>query len=114
MLAMSRDLGLSYKAAFVLCHKMREAMAEELKGRAVGGEGKVAEVDGGYFGGYVKPANLREDRVDRRFCARTSPASASASSSIRERNGNSLPAVFKTEGAGACLGSSRASPTARS
>ena len=33
MLAMSRDLGLSYKAAFVLCHKMREAMAEELKGR---------------------------------------------------------------------------------
>src|ERR1700755_1864548 len=25
MLAMSRDLGLSYKAAFVLCHKMREA-----------------------------------------------------------------------------------------
>src|SRR5258706_8121492 len=30
MLAISRDLGLSYKAAFVLCHKMREAMAEEL------------------------------------------------------------------------------------
>ena len=33
-------------------------MAEELKGRMVGGEGKIAEVDGGYFGGYVKPANL--------------------------------------------------------
>jgi hypothetical protein len=35
------------------------------------GEGKVAEVDGGYFGGYVKPRNLAEDRVDRRlahFC----------------------------------------------
>src|SRR6185437_5390082 len=67
MLALSRDLGLSYKAAFVLCHKMREAMAVELKGRVVGGEGKVAEVDGGYFGGYVKPANLREDRKDRRL-----------------------------------------------
>ena len=26
MLAMSRDLGISYKAAFVFCHKMREAM----------------------------------------------------------------------------------------
>jgi hypothetical protein len=36
-------------------------MAEELKGRVIGGEGKVAEVDGGYFGGYVKPANLREN-----------------------------------------------------
>ena len=67
MLAMSRDLGLSYKAAFVLCHKMREAMAEEMRGRTVGGEAKVAEIDGGYFGGYVKPANHREDRKDRRF-----------------------------------------------
>src|SRR5580704_15227562 len=46
MLAMSRDLGLSYKASFVLCHKMREAMAAELKGRTMGGEGKTAEVDG--------------------------------------------------------------------
>jgi hypothetical protein len=32
MLAMSRDLGLSYKSAFVLCHKLRKAMAEEMKG----------------------------------------------------------------------------------
>jgi transposase-like protein len=41
-LALSRDLGTSYKASFVLCHKLREAMATELKGRVVGGEGKVA------------------------------------------------------------------------
>jgi hypothetical protein len=32
-LALSRDLGLSYKSAFVLLHKLREAMAEELRGR---------------------------------------------------------------------------------
>ncbi|MEA2962028.1 MAG: hypothetical protein QOI46_2126, partial [Alphaproteobacteria bacterium] len=51
----SRDLGLSYKSAFVLLPKLREAMAEEMKGRVVGGEGKPAEIDGGYFGGYVKP-----------------------------------------------------------
>src|SRR5580700_2951832 len=44
-LALSRDLGTSYKAAFVMAHKLREAMAEELKGRMVGGVGKVAEVD---------------------------------------------------------------------
>src|SRR6185437_7332184 len=66
-LAISRDLGLSYKSAFVLLHKLREAMAEEMKGRVVGGEGKTAEVDGGYFGGYIKPANLKADRIDRRF-----------------------------------------------
>src|SRR5271156_6198394 len=67
MLALSRDLGTSYKTAFVLAHKMREAMAVELRGRTLGGPGKVAEVDGGYFGGYVKPANLKEHRADRRL-----------------------------------------------
>ncbi len=67
-LALSRDLGVSYKCAFVLLHKLREAMAEEMKGRVVGGEGKTAEVDGGYFGGYAPPANLkREYRRDRRY-----------------------------------------------
>jgi hypothetical protein len=66
-LALSRDLNVSYKCAFVLLHKLREAMAEELKGRVVGGEGKAAEVDGGYFGGYIKPANHRENRRDRRL-----------------------------------------------
>lgn len=36
-LALSRDLGLAYKSAFVLAHKMREATAKELKGRTIGG-----------------------------------------------------------------------------
>jgi transposase-like protein len=71
-LALSRDLGLSYKTAFVLLHKCREAMAEEMKGRVVGGEGKEAEIDGGYFGGYVKPANQKEHRRDRRLIANQS------------------------------------------
>jgi transposase-like protein len=72
MLAMSRDLGLSYKAAFVLAHKMREAMAAEIKGRQLGGEGTEVSVDGGYFGGYQKPANLKENRRDRRMAATAS------------------------------------------
>src|ERR1700680_1248405 len=66
MLALSRDLGTQYKTAFVLAHKIREALASEVRQTASGGEGKRAEVDGGYFGGYVKPANHRENRVDRR------------------------------------------------
>src|ERR1700683_3830886 len=66
-LALSRDLCVSYKCAFVLLPKLREAMAEEMRGRVVGGEGKEAEVDGGYFGGYIKPANLKEKRLDRRL-----------------------------------------------
>jgi hypothetical protein len=67
MLAMSRDLGLSYKTAFVLCHKMREAMSEEMKGRRNVDDRPEAEIDVAAFGGYVKPANLREDPIDRRF-----------------------------------------------
>jgi len=98
MLALSRDLGLSYKTAFVLCHKMREAMAEEMKGRIVGGVGKEAEIDGGYFGGYIKPANHKESRIDRRR-AYNQNGKRQAVVIVRERNGNSVPAVFGTEGA---------------
>src|ERR1700679_834267 len=51
MLAMSRDLGVQYKVAFVLCHKLREAMAADTHSLTVGGEGKVAEIAGMYAGG---------------------------------------------------------------
>src|SRR6185312_14416282 len=95
-LALSRDLNVSYKCAFVLLHKLREAMAAELKGRVVGGEGKVAEVDAGYFGGYVKPANHRQHRADRRLAANQS-GKRKAVIIVRERGGNSVPAVFKSE-----------------
>src|SRR6185437_7563488 len=96
-LAISRDLNVSYKCAFVLLHKLREAMAEEMKGRVVGGAGKTAEVDGGYFGGYVKPANHRENRRDRRLAINQN-GKRKAVVIIRERNGHSVPAVFGTEG----------------
>lgn len=95
-LALSRDLNVSYKCAFVLLHKLREAMATELKGRVIGGEGKVAEVDGGYFGGYIKPANMKENRRDRRF-VRNQNGKRKVVVIVRERGGNGVPAVFKSE-----------------
>jgi transposase-like protein len=98
MLAMSRELGLSYKAAFVLCHKMREAMAAEMRGRQIGGEGAEASVDGAYFGGYRKPANLREHRVDRRK-AEHQTGKRQVVVVIRQHGGDSIPAVFKSEAA---------------
>src|ERR1700733_11668451 len=99
-LALSRDLNVSYKCAFVLLHKLREAMAAELKGRVIGGEGKIAEVDGGYFGGYIKPANIRENRRDRRL-VRNQNGKRKVVVIVRERGGNSVPAVFSTESAAA-------------
>jgi transposase-like protein len=95
-LALSRDLNVSYKCAFVLLHKLREAMAEELKGRTIGGDGKVAEIDAAYFGGYVKPANLRIHRADRRV-AENKSGKRKAVIVVRERGGETIPAVFRSE-----------------
>jgi len=97
MLALSRDLGTQYKTAFVLAHKMREAMSAEVRSvNTLGGEGREAEVDGGYFGGYVKPANLRENRVDRRL-RRNQNGKRKVVVVIRERDGRTLPGVFRNE-----------------
>jgi transposase-like protein len=97
-LALSRDLGCQYKSAYVLAHKLREAMASELKGLRLGGPGRVAEVDGGYFGGYVKPSNRVENRRDRRL-AKNQNGKRQVVVVVREREGRTLPAVFKSESA---------------
>lgn len=62
-LQLSRDLDCQYKTAFVLSHKIREALAKSHDGEKLDGE---VAVDGAYFGGYVKPANEKKDRKDRR------------------------------------------------
>jgi transposase-like protein len=97
-LALSRDLGMSHKACWILLHKVREALAAEFRGRKVGGEGKVAETDGAYFGGYSKPGNLKANRRDRRL-AMNQTGKRQSLVVIRERDGNSLPMTFKSEGA---------------
>ncbi len=64
MLQLSRDLDCQYKTAFVLAHKLREAIAAEIQGATLSG---VVEVDGCYVGGIVRPENLKANRVDRRL-----------------------------------------------
>jgi transposase-like protein len=86
-LQVSRDLDVQYKTAFVLSHKLREAMARE----------QIVEIDGGYFGGHVKPENRKEDRKDRRLKANTS-GKRQCVVIMRERGGLSLPFVVKYEG----------------
>lgn len=62
---LSRDLDCQYKTAFVLAHKLREAMAREVQtGEVLNGH---VEIDGAYFGGHIRPANQKADRVDRRL-----------------------------------------------
>jgi transposase-like protein len=93
-LQVSRDLDCQYKTAFVLSHKLREAMAREQANLQLNG---VVEIDGGYFGGYVKPENKKEDRKDRRLKANTS-GKRQCVVIMRERGGKSLPFVVRTEG----------------
>ena len=97
-LALSRDLGCQYKTAFVLAHKLREAMASEITGLRLGGPGKVVEIDGGYFGGYIKPANHKANRVDRRL-ARNQNGKRQCVVVIRQRDGKVLPGAFRSESA---------------
>jgi transposase-like protein len=66
-LALSRDLDVQYKTAFVLAHKIREAIASEVKDLRLGGAGRHVEIDGCYVGGHVRPANRKADRTDRRL-----------------------------------------------
>jgi hypothetical protein len=80
----------------VLGHKLREAMATEMKGVRLGGEGRTVEVDGGYFGGYVKPANHKENRRDRRL-TKNQNGKRQCVVVIRERDGRTLPAAFPSE-----------------
>ena len=93
-LQVSRDLDVQYKTAFVLSHKLREAMAREQIGRQLNG---VVEIDGGYFGGHVKSENNKADRKDRRLKVNTS-GKRQCVVIMRERGGKSLPFVVRTEG----------------
>lgn len=95
-LQLSRDLDCQYKTAFVLAHKIREAVAAEQKASELSGE---VEVDGAYFGGYVKPANRREDRKDRRRKVHQT-GKRQVVVVARERNGETLTHVAKSEAEG--------------
>jgi len=96
MLAFSRDLDVQYKTAFVLAHKLREAVASNSKALRIGGEGRTAEIDGAYFGGHIRPENLAIDRIDRRLAENRS-GSREVVVAMRERGGRTLAQVFPAE-----------------
>tara|TARA_A100001391_G_scaffold204831_1_gene202060 strand:+ start:1250 stop:2209 length:960 start_codon:yes stop_codon:yes gene_type:complete len=92
-LQLSRDLDCQYKTAFVLAHKLREAMASESAGVQLSGE---VEIDGAYFGGHIRPSNLKEDRVDRRK-AEHQTGTRRVVIALRQRGGRTLTFVRRNE-----------------
>jgi len=93
MLQLSRDLDVQYKTAFVLSHKIREALSNQKKGEKLSGE---VEVDGAYFGGYIKPANMKAHRLDRRL-KYVHNGKREVVVAMRQRGGDTVTNVFKAE-----------------
>lgn len=98
-LQLARDTDHQHKTMFVLCHKIREAMASEIAGQQVGGHGETVEVDGCYVGGYIRPANEKKDRIDRRL-AQNQSGKRRVVVVARERKGRTVTTVTKTEADG--------------
>lgn len=96
---LSREMDINYKSAFVLFHKMREAMQDEYDNQSVEGE---VEVDGAYFGGHIRPANNRKDRVDRRR-KRYQTGTRRVVVAVRARKGRTLTFVVRKESEGVDL-----------
>ena len=105
-LQLSRDLDVQYKTAFVMAHKIREAISAEMANETVSG---TVEIDGAYFGGYVRPANRKADRIDRRL-AENQTGKRRVVVALRERQGRTLPFVFKSEDASVPTIAARVAP----
>ena len=95
----SRDMDVQYKTAFVLCHKIREAMSAEVANHTLDGE---VEIDGAYFGGIIRPANRKENRIDRRL-AQHQTGTRRVVIALRQRQGRTLTLVRKSEAEGVKL-----------
>ncbi len=92
-LQLSRDLDVQYKTAFVLAHKLREIMGDGRANQPLKGE---VEMDGAYFGGYIKPKNWKQDRIDRRL-VRHQNGKRRCVFVMRERGGRTVPVVIRYE-----------------
>lgn len=101
----SRDLDVQYKTAFVLAHKLREALAAETTNETLHGE---VEIDGAYFGGHVRPENRVEDRKDRREKANQSDRRRVVIA-LRQRAGRTLTFIRKREAEGVEIARARLS-----
>ncbi len=95
-LQFSRDMGINAKSAFVMLHKIREAVAAETKNAKLFGE---IEIDGAHVGGHVRPANLAMNRIDRRL-AQHQTGKRRVVVALRQRGGRTLPFVATSEAHG--------------
>ena len=75
-----RMLGVTYKTAWFMCHRIREAMKDD--GSPLGGPGKIVEADEAFIGG--APANKEPSRT-------VAPKKVVVSLGRARRRGSQLP-----------------------
>lgn len=91
-LQLARDLKCQHKTAWILAHKLRQALASEMANAKLSGE---VEIDGMHTGGAVRPANLKDNRVDRRRAPNRS-ASRRVVIALRDRKGRRIRSLAST------------------
>ena len=83
-LQLGRDLDVQYKTAFVMAHKLREAISAEQTKGTLSGE---VEIDGAYFGGNSRSHDATEKEAGERQSLVVA----------RERGGRTIPTVVAKE-----------------
>ena len=93
-LQVCREVGITYRSAWTLLMKLREALAAAQPDKPLEG---VVEIDGAYVGGYQRPPNRRQDRLDGRLIENAAPAGRQVVTALRQRPIAGLPdRVFTT------------------
>jgi transposase-like protein len=94
-LQLGRDLDVQYKTAFVMAHKIREAIGADRNQIILSG---TVEVDGAYFGGKAKEKNVKAERKDRRL-AEEQTGKRQVVVVARQRYGRTFTTVSASESA---------------
>jgi transposase-like protein len=93
-LQVSREIGVSYRSAWVMLMKSREALAATEPDYPLDG---IVEIDGAWVGGHVRQENRAVDRADRRAVENRAPAGRQVITTLRQRPFGALrDRVFST------------------
>lgn len=94
-LDVSRNLRVQYKTVLVWLHKIRCEIAARSENIQLSGE---VEIDGSYYGGFIRPKNVMKDRNDHRRVPYRSNSRALCVVAARQRGGPVRTWIAKAEG----------------
>lgn len=93
-LQMSFIIDCQYKTAYVNLQKLRQAMSQAREGIHLSDD---IEIDAAWFGGKVKQANMKKDRVDRRKLKRGKESKERCILVLRERRKSGRTVAFAAD-----------------